>query len=747
MSDNSLFAFADETPQTDVSREISTDYWQVLSVEDDPGYQLSLKMGLADMVVQDKPVKLLTASSASQAADIIARHPNLSVILLDVVMEQDDAGLLLVNTIRNLIGNDLLRIVLLTGQASMAPRLDTMRDYDINEYWNKVDLTEEKLRSVVTANIKTWSALNELASAKRGLQMIVDASRTMTSKQNVPGFTQTVLKEIGRIIDVPDKGGIVCVHSNGRLPVEHAGVVASSGEFQRHHDNSLSEMLSDLSESEQGIVSAAIDKATLTKEHQFNGHWSVLYYSTEKLDSRFYLVIVKSSEPMDVSHIALLMVFSEGVASGFKNLALLNKLSKLAYYDASLNIPNRNWLQRELHTTPNAERKNTIVVLVRVADFYTTEILLGNAFTTTLMQTLLERIYCQLPDHYAIARIEEDCLALLFTRQYGPSKDALLQLNEQTLSVNQLVHKTNTHVAVLDLDLISKNNSDQALRLAEATLHKGRQRGEAVSYYDDSLLYALESRYILLKDLHDAIADPSQLKVYYQPKCDMQTGQIVGAEALLRWQKDSKTQLMPADFIPLAEASGLVSKIDYLVMKTVFADMESLHQAGLSIPISFNISSADLSNPAFMSSLKKLICSTTVKPEHIEVEITESQAMQDYSLVAPIIKELSALGISISIDDFGTGYSSLAHFSQLGAKVLKLDKSFVKQLDDPENASALPVIRMVQKLAEQCSATVVAEGVENAHQQAILCQNGYLIGQGFLFAKPLTFSELTSKLK
>ena len=104
MSDDSLFAFADEAPLTNTFKETSTDHWLVLSVEDDPGYQLSLQMGLADMVVQDKPVKLLTASSASQAADIIARHPTLSVILLDVVMEQDDAGLLLVNTIRNLIG-------------------------------------------------------------------------------------------------------------------------------------------------------------------------------------------------------------------------------------------------------------------------------------------------------------------------------------------------------------------------------------------------------------------------------------------------------------------------------------------------------------------------------------------------------------------------------------------------------------------------------------------------------------------
>ena len=160
--------------------------WTILSVEDDINYQRSIELSLDGLEVDGQRVNILTANSALDAAAILSSIDNISVILLDVVMETDDAGLHLVDTIRNVIGDNNVRIILVTGQPGVnAPRQSLMRQYDIDDYWAKTDLTEEKLRSVVMSNIRTWHSLTELDKARRGLQMIVDASRVITSKLDV----------------------------------------------------------------------------------------------------------------------------------------------------------------------------------------------------------------------------------------------------------------------------------------------------------------------------------------------------------------------------------------------------------------------------------------------------------------------------------------------------------------------------------------------------------------------------------
>ncbi|AXR07720.1 putative bifunctional diguanylate cyclase/phosphodiesterase [Salinimonas sediminis] len=745
MNDDSLFTFAEEIEQSPSDPAVSGE-WLVLSVEDDPGYQQSLELGLRGLTVNSLPIRLLTASSAAQAAAIIAEHDDIAVILLDVVMEHDDAGLFLVNTIRNVLGNELVRIILLTGQPGMAPRLDTMRDFDVDEYWNKVDLTAEKLRSVVTSNIKTWDSLHELAVAKRGLQLIVDASRSITARQEIHSFSDTVLKEITRIIGVDDSGGVACIHYPQSMAVSYSPIVASSGEFADNQAAALSGLLTSLEETEQQLLSNAIDNAITQREHQFADHWTVLYFSTQELDDRRYLIIVKSAVTLQLSHITLLMVFSQNIGNGFTNLALLNKLTSLAYYDTQLAIPNRNWLERELNTTSQEDKNNSIILLFRVNDFFTNEIMLGSEFMRAMMASLLDVIRAQVPGHYAIARLDEDCLAMLIHKPDAPDKNALLALTEQSVVVNEITHKMLLSVAYMDLSLVARENAEQAIRLSEATLHEANRHGELVRFYNAELLQALENRYTLLKHLRDAITEGDQLRVYYQPKFNMHTGKVCGAEALVRWQYDADTLLAPDQFIPLAETSGLITKIDTRVMETVFADVARLQSSGFALPVSFNVSNLDLLAPEFLGSLESLLLHSKLTASLFEIEITETQAMQNYEAVAPVLSRLVKLGVKISIDDFGTGYSSLAHFTKLAATVLKVDKSFVAQLAGKDKENALAVIKMVRNFAEQFGAIVVAEGIETEEQRAILTDNGYQIGQGYLFSRPIPFSQFETLL-
>ncbi len=741
-----LFRFAEDESAN--SKEYTSGDCTLLSVEDDKGYQNSLVLALNGLTVQGKKVNVLTANSASEAASILAERDDIGVILLDVVMEKDDAGLFLVNTVRNILGNDRIRVILLTGQPGMAPRKDVMKEYDIDEYWNKVDLTEEKLRTLVTSNFRTYISLTELYIAKRGLQMIVDASRSITGKQEINEFTHTVLKEVGKVIGVAESGGIVCVYRPDNASLAHCPVVASSGDFDDIPVNSLAGFL----EVDSGGKSSpqlvhTINRALELKEHQFFEGWSVLYFSTAHVDNQHYLIIVRSPQKLDSSHITLLMVFSENIANGFTNLALLNKLSTLAYFDNTLHIPNRNWVVRELQNMTSSERQRSVMVLVDIQNFTETEITLGREYTKSLLEALVANLRHQCPLVYSIALTGDDSFALLFHKNNLPNPQELEALSEQSLNINGLEHKLMLNVCAVDLALVDDLSPEQYLTVGEMALTTGRDRGEQVSFFAADFPAEIEARYKLLRQLHQAIADQVGLELAFQPKVDMQSGQTVGLEALIRWKQPDGKMVPPVKFIPLAEASGLMNKIDALVMKKSFSAAEELQKQGVLVPISFNVTCSDITNKTFIDSLQQLVDQQLVPANMIEIELTESQAMEDYKEVNPVLEKLLTMGVKVNIDDFGTGYSSLAHITELAATTLKVDQSFVAQLTGSDPAAATAVCEMVRRLGERFDFELIAEGVETEEQKQILLENGYQYGQGYYFAKPMFLADCIAWLK
>ena len=181
-----LFVFSEEEVTIDANLIV----WKVLTVEDDINYQNALTSSLKDLELENGyQLKLLTANSVSQAAAVLSAHPDIALTFIDVVMEDDDSGLRLVDTIRAVIGNSDMRIVLLTGQPGFAPEQDTMKSLDIDEYWNKSDITVEKLQSIVTSNLRTWSYISQISAAKKGLQLVLDASRSINGKQDMGTFS------------------------------------------------------------------------------------------------------------------------------------------------------------------------------------------------------------------------------------------------------------------------------------------------------------------------------------------------------------------------------------------------------------------------------------------------------------------------------------------------------------------------------------------------------------------------------
>ena len=192
-----------------------------------------MHFSLKNLQVLGRPLQLLTAQSAAQAVTLIPQHPALSVILLDVVMEQDDAGLRLVHTIREVLGNATVRIIMLTGQPGMAPREDVMRRFDIDDYWCKSELTSDHLHTIITGNIRTWQQLTQLQQARQSLQLLIDASHSLYARHDLDSFAQGVLEEISQLLD-HDNHGIVCTQYQPHEQLAGTTIIAASGAY-RHY--------------------------------------------------------------------------------------------------------------------------------------------------------------------------------------------------------------------------------------------------------------------------------------------------------------------------------------------------------------------------------------------------------------------------------------------------------------------------------------------------------------------------------
>ncbi|MBR9857891.1 MAG: EAL domain-containing protein [Gammaproteobacteria bacterium] len=716
------FAERDETLDLDAGPG-----WIILSVDDDPAYQASLAYSLQGLRLHDKKVTLLTAGSAAEAATILRQTPDIAVVLLDVVMEDDTAGLRLVGTIREVLGNMAIRIVLLTGQPGIAPRTMVMDKLDIDEYWDKADLTSARLSSVLTSQIRTWTYIKQINMARQNLQMIVDASRLINSKQNLASFASTVLSEVGKFIGIRD-GGIICALNP--VAEQSLHVVAASGIYQHLRCDSL------LATFPPDMPTAAIEQSIIHHEHQLLTDYSIFYFSCVETNADTYLMVVKHDTDVPEGFQFMLQVFSENVSSGFKNIALLNRLSELAYQDPVLGIPNRNWLVRELELMTPAKINQTMLLKVEVEHLDESILTFGVQFCNRLLEQAYLSLYGQLPDVIAGARTGDNAFVFLLPWQADFDRQIIKQ---QHIMVDGFTQQLFLVASLLELRHFTFHPPETMLTLARAACSAARTRGKPFILVDSKLTDQITNGYNLLQDLRRAIRG-HQLSIVLQPKVRLKDEAVVGLEALVRWRHPNGRFVPPGEFIPIAEASGIVGAIDRQVFEQVVDTLRVFHEQGITLPIAFNLSSSDLTDNSLMEDLIEFARSNHAGARLLEVEITETQSMDDYHRFRQALDRLIDAGIQVSIDDFGTGYSSLAQITHLKAHSLKIDKSFID--DVTTNINARHVTEMILRLGQRFGFSIIAEGIEQPEQKDYLLAQGCDIGQGYLFARPMPLEEV-----
>jgi EAL domain-containing protein (putative c-di-GMP-specific phosphodiesterase class I) len=286
--------------------------------------------------------------------------------------------------------------------------------------------------------------------------------------------------------------------------------------------------------------------------------------------------------------------------------------------------------------------------------------------------------------------------------------------------------------------------AEQLLQRADVAMYAAKSAGSGVEVYDPARDPHTERRLRLVTDLQPAL-DGGQITVFYQPKAAAGDGRIVGVEALVRWQHPALGLVPPDEFVPLAEQVGLLGRLTRLVLEAALRQRAAWAAMGHPLGVSVNVSARDLADKELPGDVSRALAATSTAPDALTLEITESSVMSDVGRSVAVLDDLATLGVRLSVDDFGTGYSSLAYLGQLPVHELKIDKSFVRAMDDPTGPRGT-LLRTTVRLGHDLGLTVVAEGVEDPAAWTRLAELGCDLIQGYVLARPAPADDVTASL-
>jgi diguanylate cyclase len=555
--------------------------WRLLIVDDEPDVHRATTFALSGVSILGQALEFLHAYSAAQAIEILKQEKDIAVVLLDVVMEREYTGLELVKTIREELKLPDVRIILRTGQPGQAPEIETIHDYDINDYKTKSELTRTKLFATITSALRAYRQIRAL--------------------------------------------------------------------------------------------------------------------------------------------------------------------DELAFYDQLSRLPNRNrFIGLIDEQLCHKEIGRQMIAILDIDDFAEVNDALGHQQGDRLLQAVAERLGDALGNDIVLARIGGDTFGLM------GSTDTLVPASILDLFREPFAVQDDSMVVTATLGLVRlsdvRGGGMDALKDANIALKrakKNRRGGYVV--FSNEMGFDIRERVRLLRGLRAAV-DNERLFIVYQPQLSFESGRVVGMEALLRWRDGEGGFVSPEQFIPLAETSGLIVTLGDWVLRTACHELSLLQAQGWrDLRMSVNVSLIQFRHPSFLDKLRSALRDTGIEPAKLELEITESVAMEDAGFILETLTSIKALGVSIAIDDFGTGYSSLSQLRQLPVDRLKIDRVFVRELNSRIQGGHIAT--MVVELGRSLGMTVIAEGVEDEQQAQTLRAMGCHEAQGFLYAPGLTVIELRDWLQ
>lgn len=460
------------------------------------------------------------------------------------------------------------------------------------------------------------------------------------------------------------------------------------------------------------------------------------------------------------STIALTQQLIEQNATNIKQIksAAEDKIHRLAYYDSLTGLPNRTlFLQklveqgRLMHDTTQEHPTRFAVITMDLDHFKDINDSMGHNVGDAILRGVGKRLKSALPESAFIARAGEDEYAVMMPLTGDiPGREIAQKIVKVIRGEPFKVFNENFQVrASVGVSTFPDDgmDPDQILKNADIALNRAKEEGrDTVKEYSEDFDRAVQARFQMLRDLRDAM-DNKDLMLYFQPQFDLASGKMIGAEALIRWfkkdnSKDGGAFISPAEFIPIAESSGLIVPIGEWVMRHACDRAMEMHRAGHPIRIAVNVSGAQFYQSDLVAYTEKVLKETGIDPKMLELEVTESVFMQDISHTVDTLQRLHALGVELAIDDFGTGYSSLSYLRQFPIDRLKIDQSFIRNaLNNNDDAA---IAKTIIGLGHSLNLKVIAEGVETKEHEEFLAAHECDEVQGFRYSKPVPYEQLVT---
>ncbi len=434
-------------------------------------------------------------------------------------------------------------------------------------------------------------------------------------------------------------------------------------------------------------------------------------------------------------------------------------LKLLAYFDTLTGLPNRESFRRRLVAlldTARSSDRPLAMLYIDLDNFKRINDTLGHGIGDELLCVAAERLRFSLRAHdevarasvpagrSVLARLGGDEFVVILTDLIAPADASVVAqrvinalMKPMQLDAHEILITPSVGIAVFPTD---GGSADELSRHADLAMYFAKRKGPGqFAFYDPMMSAGALQRLTIETKLRGAL-EREELWLQYQPQFDLQTGLIAGVEALLRWTAPDIGAVPPSEFIPIAEATGMIFPIGEWVLRTACAQQRAWVGEGLpSINMAVNVSACQFTSPQFPALVAKVLEESGIDPAVLELEITESALMDDDARSMKSLKELKALGVMLSIDDFGTGYSNLARLRELPVDRLKIDRSFVAHIATRSSDST--IAEVIIAMAKTLKLEVVAEGVEDFQQLLQLQEHQCHLAQGYLLSRPLRASE------
>jgi diguanylate cyclase (GGDEF)-like protein len=629
-------------------------------------------------------------------------------------------------------------------------------------------VASDLVRSFITDITQRRKSEEELYKRDRLQQAVADAANYLLTNLNFDEAIAHVLSTIGRAIEV-DRAYIFENHPHAetgevamsmRQEWVRAGIAPSI--IQSHWQNQpystfskigwyqalssgypVSNITADLPTQEQAILNQDGIQSILMVPIQVDAHfWGYIGFD-ECQTGRIW----SNNEE------ALLSTMAASISGALQRRQIEAMIRHQAFHDLLTDLPNRSLFSDRLQVSlANASRAHTTlaVMFLDLDRFKTINDTLGHTVGDRLLKEVAQRLAHSLREGDTVARWGGDEFTVLLP--YVEDQTDIAATAERILEALRTPFELEGHELFITFSIgiaiygADGDDAETLIKHADTALYQAKQTGRNNYQFFTTALASLAPEQLAVEKSLRRALERQEFMLYYQPQVNIQTGQVTGMEALLRWQHPELGLVAPKVFIPIAEESGLIIPIGEWVLQTACLQNKAWQDQGLPpICVAVNLSARQFHQPNLPSMIAKILQETGLEPKYLDLEITETTAIQDIDFTCNLLQQMQEIGVQISMDDFGTGYSSLTHLRQFPINTLKIDQSFVRDVVD--NARDTQIVMAVISLARGLNLNVIAEGVETVDQLNLLQELKCEQAQGYVFNQPLPADAVAAVLQ